>query len=90
MMAFFDELASLCAREVTQALKDKDIDRASGVIADLSTMLGRSIARVAGGDSAAIDRLMTAAENHVAAEASGFAAILNLQHLVKDRRNGKK
>ncbi|MFC3061561.1 hypothetical protein [Paenirhodobacter populi] len=63
VMAFFDELASLCTGEVTQALKDQDIDRASGVIADLSTMLGRSIARVAGGDSAAIDRLMTASEN---------------------------
>lgn len=83
LMVFFDALAGLCAREMAKALQDKDADRASGIIEGLATMLGRSIARSCAGDAAEIDRLLTAVEQHIAAECAGMASVVNLGLMLK-------
>jgi hypothetical protein len=71
-LAFFDDLAGLCAREMTAAQKANDVDRQSAVVAGLATMMGRSVAVIADGNPQAIDELLTAAEHYIAAEASEF------------------
>ncbi|SEN87979.1 hypothetical protein SAMN04489859_102060 [Paracoccus alcaliphilus] len=89
-MDFFEQLATLCSREMTGALKDKDADRVSCVIEGLATMLGRSIARGTGGDGAEIEKLLMGCESHVAAEAAGMAGMMNLQAMMRERRGGSR
>lgn len=81
MVDFHDDLATLCAREMNAALKSGDADRAAGVITSLATMLGRSCARLAGGDGPAIDTMLVGAEELAAGEAAGMAGIMALAGL---------
>lgn len=83
---FFDRLVSVCAPELNAAMKDGDLDRAGAVIEGLATMLGRSIARAAGGDAGEIDKVLMGCEQHIAAEAAGIAGVMNLAKTLKARR----
>ncbi|SIQ39161.1 hypothetical protein SAMN05421641_10769 [Paracoccus thiocyanatus] len=86
MAEFFDQLVTLCGPEMNAAMKDGDLDRAGAVIEGLATMLGRSIARAAGGDTREIDKMLTACEQHVAAEAAGIAGVMNLAKALRAHR----
>jgi len=81
MIDFHDRLASLCGPEISAALRGNDPDRAAGMITALAAMLGRTIARATGGDPAAIDTMLTAAENLAAAEAAGMAELAGLSQV---------
>lgn len=80
-MTFFDELASLCAKEMAAAERADDSDRKAAVIEGLSTVLGRTIARGADGEATKIDLLLTGSENLIAEEAASFAKLLELRNL---------
>lgn len=86
MAEFFDHLVSVCAPELNAAMKDQDLDRAGAVIEGLATMLGRSIARAAGGDAAEIDKILMGCEQHIAAEAAGIAGVMNLAKTLRAKR----
>lgn len=88
MAEFFDQLVSVCAPEMNAAVNEQDFDRAGAVIEGLATMLGRSIARAAGGDAAEIDKILMGCEQHVAAEAAGIAGVMNLAKSLRARRGG--
>lgn len=89
MMEFFDKLVQICAPEMASALKERDLDRAGAVIEGLSTILGRSIARAAGGDGVEIEKILMGCEQHIAAEAAGTAGLINLASQMKGRRAGQ-
>lgn len=78
MTAFHDQLASLCGPEIAKAIRMNDSDRAADMITALATMLGRTIARATGGDAAAIETMMTGAENLMAEEAADMAGMMAL------------
>lgn len=86
MPEFFDALSALCAREISAATKAADYDRSAAVIEGLATMLGRSIAIASHGDSAKISNVLAGVENHIAAEAAGFAGVIHLGVLARTRR----
>ena len=86
MAEFFDQLVAVCAPEMAAAMKRHDLDRAGAVIEGLATMLGRSIARAAGGDSGEIDKILMGCEQHIAAEAAGMAGVINLAKTLRARR----
>lgn len=67
-------------------MKANDLDRAAAMIEGIATMLGRTIARSAGGDPAQIDKLLMSCEQHVAAEAAGMAGTIDLAKM-KARQN---
>lgn len=77
-MTFFDELSSLCAKEMAIARLNEDLQRQGDLISGLCTMLGRTIARCAKGDPKTIETLATGCEAQVIEEASGMAGIINL------------
>lgn len=88
---FHDRLASLCGPEISAALRGNNPDRAADMITALATMLGRTIARATGGNPAAIDTMLTAAEDLAAAEAAGMAGVIGLSHAASaaaEARNG--
>lgn len=78
MSEFHDQLASLCGPELAKAIRTNDSDRAADMITALATMLGRTIARATGGDAAAIETMLTGAENLMAEEAAGMAGMMTL------------
>ncbi|WP_313350268.1 hypothetical protein [Paracoccus sp. (in: a-proteobacteria)] len=86
MTEFFDQLVNVCAPEIAAALKSKDSERAAAVIEGLATMLGRSIARAAGGDAVEIEKILMGCEQHIAVEAAGVADLLNLSATMRARR----
>lgn len=88
MAEFFDSLAAVCAPEIAAALKNKDADRAGAMIEGLATLLGYTIARAAGGDAGEIERILIGCEQHIAAEAAGFAGIINPAATLRTRRGG--
>lgn len=77
-MNFFEDLATLCAREMNAARKDGDEDRMAGVVETLATLLGRSAAMAAGGDAKGIDTLLEGSSNHALEEASSFAPLIEI------------
>lgn len=83
MTDFFDDLSSLCARELISGAKAADRDRVAGLIEGLATMLGRTIARTTAGDAREIEKMLAACENHVAAEAAGMAGVIRLSGVAK-------
>ncbi|UFM64199.1 hypothetical protein LOS78_01630 [Paracoccus sp. MA] len=88
MADFFDRLVAVCAPEIAAAVKTNDADRAAAMIEGLATMLGRTIARAAGGDAREIEKILMGCEQHIAAEAAGVAGLINLQETLRARRGG--
>lgn len=87
MTDFHDRLACLCGPEISAALRGNDTGRAAGMVTALAVMLGRTIARAMGGDPAAIETMMTAAENLAAAEAAGMAGLSQIASDAGRHRN---
>ncbi len=81
--SFHERLASLCGPEIAAAMRDDDTERASGMIAALAAILGRTVARAAKGDPATVDQILTGAEQLMAEEASGMAGFIGLAKLVR-------
>jgi hypothetical protein len=72
-MEFGDALARLVSREIAEANRCGDADRAAGVVSDLAAQLGTAIALITGGDPGGIEAVLTGAEQ-CAAEAAAEAA----------------
>ncbi len=77
-MPFFDELASLCAKEMSAATKGGNSQRKAAVVAGLATVLGRSVAMAADGNPKTIETMLTGCEAHAASEAADFATLIQL------------
>lgn len=90
MTDFFEDLATLCSKELTAGLKSGDSDRVAGVVEGLSTMLGRSIARAAAGNDVQIETLLTGCEAHIASEAVGAGEMIKYLDILRGRRAEQK
>lgn len=75
-MAFFDDLASLCAREMASARKAGNSQRKAEVVEGLATILGRTIAMAADGDPRAVDELLIGSDGYAAREAVEFSKLV--------------
>lgn len=87
MAEFFDQLVAVCAPEMAAAMKARDLDRVGAVIEGLATMLGRSIARAAAGDPVEIEKILMGCDQHIEAEAAGFAGVFDLAKAQRQRRD---
>lgn len=77
-MAFFDDLSSLCAQEMSAATKGGNSQRKAAVVEGLATVLGRSVAMAADGNPKTIETLLTGCEAQAASEAADFAPLIQL------------
>lgn len=82
-MSFFDDLSSLCAKEMSEARKTDDADRKAAVVEALATMLGRTIALATNADPKAMDELLMGCEGHMNREAADFAQFQQLVATLK-------
>lgn len=85
-MAFFDDLAGLCAREMAAAKKGGNSQRKAAVVEGLATILGRTIAMAADGDPRAVEDLLMASEGHAAREAADFSQLVQFAAARRESR----
>jgi hypothetical protein len=72
----FDRIMSIAMPMAAKAANG-DYDAAGEIVEALSTALARTIVRVAHGDPAKIEEMLTGAEHYMASEASDMANTVN-------------
>lgn len=88
-MAFFDDLASLCAKEMNAARKGGNSQRKAATVEGLATILGRTVAMAADGDPKRIDELLTGCESQAANEAADFAPLIQFAAAQRQAKAGE-